>query len=326
MTSDNVESQAVPGRLTCPACGQKGKAVKPITVQSLLTDKATAGASRTDGFRFCAEPACDVAYFHPETGERFARTDVRVRIGQKETEPPRPICYCFNHTIEEIETEVAATGTSRIPEEIAAKCRQGLDRCEETNPRGSCCLGTVRRALKEAQAGLHAADTENPSSETAAEDAPESCAARAPGEETGGGGIRSGLAVLPGVALSLLPAVACPACWPAYFGVLASLGFGFLANATYLLPLTVFFMLVAVGMLGLRAKRRRSYGPFALGGAAAAIIVVGKFVLGVDAAVYGGAALLVGASIWNAWPRKAARDVPCPACVPAWASEGDGNT
>ncbi len=132
--------------------------------------------------------------------------------------------------------------------------------------------------------------------------------------------------MLPGVALSLLPSITCPACWPAYAGVLASLGLGFLANATYLLPLTVFFLFVAVGVLGYRAKRRKSYGPFALGVAAAVIVVAGKFVLGIDAAVYGGVALLIGASIWNAWPRKATRDVPCPACVPAGASDTGGNT
>ncbi len=136
----------------CPSCGSTGRPVKPITVESLVIEEARVRAGRTDGFRFCAEPACEVAYFRPETGDRLLRSDVRVRIGQKETEPPRPVCYCFDHTAEEIEEEVHRTGTSRVPEEITEKCRQGLDRCEETNPRGACCLGDVRRALKEAQA------------------------------------------------------------------------------------------------------------------------------------------------------------------------------
>lgn len=139
-------------RGACPSCGSKGRPVKPITVESLVTEKARARAGRSDGFRFCPEPSCDVAYFQPESGDRFLRTDVRVPIGQKETTPPRTVCYCFDHTVEEIETDVVRTGTSRIPDEIAGKCRQGLDRCEETNPQGACCLGNVRRVLKEAQA------------------------------------------------------------------------------------------------------------------------------------------------------------------------------
>ena len=37
-------------------------------------------------------------------------------------------------------------------------------------------------------------------------------------------GWRSSLATLPGIALAFLPKIACPACWPAYAGVLSSLG------------------------------------------------------------------------------------------------------
>ena len=107
---------------------------------------------RADGFRFCAEPSCDLAYYRPQTEDRVYRKDVSVRIGQKETTAPRPLCYCFGHTIEDIEAQVAVTGTSTIPDEITAKCRQGLDRCEETNPQGSCCLGSARKVREDAEA------------------------------------------------------------------------------------------------------------------------------------------------------------------------------
>lgn len=139
----------------CPSCGSKGRGVKPVTVESLVSEAARARAGRTDGFRCCAEPSCEVAYFHPETGDRFLRSDVAVRIGQKETTPSRPVCYCFNHSAAEIEADVARTGTSHIPDQITEKCRQGLDRCEETNPQGACCLGNVRHTLKEARAKVN---------------------------------------------------------------------------------------------------------------------------------------------------------------------------
>ncbi len=132
----------------CPSCGQKGRAVKPITIDALVTEQARARVRTSEGFRFCAEPSCDVAYFHDDSDERFLRDDVRVRIGQKENASPRVVCYCFDHTIEEIEAEVAATGVSAIPDAIGEKCKQGLDRCEETNPQGSCCLGNVRAVVK----------------------------------------------------------------------------------------------------------------------------------------------------------------------------------
>ena len=129
-----------------------------------------------------------------------------------------------------------------------------------------------------------------------------------------------GLAVLPGIGLALLPKVACPACWPAYAGVLGAMGLGFLVKTAWLLPLTAVFMVVAVGSLAFRARRRRGYGPFAIGLLAAVVVLGGKFVLGSDPAMYGGIALLVGASLWNSWPRKAAA-APCLACV-----AGDGGS
>lgn len=148
MTTDRREAL----REACPSCGSKGKPVKPITIESLVVEEARVRAGRTDGFRFCAEPSCDIAYFQPESGVRISRSEVRVRIGQKETDTPRPVCYCFDYTVEELEAEVVATGTSKVADQITENCRQGLDRCEETNPQGSCCLGNVRRAIKEAQA------------------------------------------------------------------------------------------------------------------------------------------------------------------------------
>ncbi len=55
------------------------------------------------------------------------------------------------------------------------------------------------------------------------------------------------LLALPSVGFSMLPKLACPACWPAYAGLLTSLGLGFLVSAAYLLPLTVAFLFLTLG-------------------------------------------------------------------------------
>ncbi len=123
---------------------------------------------------------------------------------------------------------------------------------------------------------------------------------------------RSSLGVLPGVGFALLPKIACPACWPAYAGVLTSLGLGFLMDVRWLLPLTAVFLLIAVAALGFRAGQRRGYGPLFAGLGASAIVLVGKFGFESDAAMYAGLGLLVAASIWNTWPRRATSS--CPAC------------
>jgi len=122
------------------------------------------------------------------------------------------------------------------------------------------------------------------------------------------------LAMLPGIGAAFLPKVACPACWPAYAGVLSSVGLGFLLDTTYLLPLTAVFLAIAVGALAYRAKRRRGYLPFLVGVAAAVVVLVGKFTFESDPAMYAGLAILVAASVWNGWPRR--RSVPtCSSCV-----------
>jgi hypothetical protein len=132
------------------------------------------------------------------------------------------------------------------------------------------------------------------------------------------GGLLAWLALIPALAAAIVPNLACPACWPAYAGLLSSLGLGFLVpflmQTKYLLPLTVVALLVAVAALGFRARRRRGYGPFCVGLIGAGLMAAGKFVLAEsDPAVLGGLALLVGASVWNSWPKRT-RSPTCPSC------------
>lgn len=128
------------------------------------------------------------------------------------------------------------------------------------------------------------------------------------------------LAMLPGALLSVLPVVTCPSCWPAYAGVLSSLGVPFLMEASWLLPLTAGALLLALVGLGFRARRRRGFGPLLLGAVAAAGILLGKFALELNAAVfYAGTALLVAASVWNSWPRKQAPACDASGCAPETA-------
>ena len=67
---------------------------------------------------------------------------------------PHPLCYCFGYTAADIAAEIRADGATTIPDAITAHCRRGEDRCPETNPQGSCCLGNIRAAVTELQATL----------------------------------------------------------------------------------------------------------------------------------------------------------------------------
>jgi hypothetical protein len=97
---------------------------------------------------------------------------------------------------------------------------------------------------------------------------------------------------------------------PAYAGLISSVGLGFLMQTAYLLPLTVCSLLLALAALGYRADRRRGYGPLVVGVPVAVLLLAGKFVLDSDVAVYGGLTGLIGASLWNSWPKKSVSPAP----------------
>ena len=128
---------------------------------------------------------------------------------------------------------------------------------------------------------------------------------------------RRAVAVLPGVGVSLLPKLTCPLCWPAYAGLLSTVGLSFLISSRYLFGVTAFFLIISAGALAFRARERRGYGPAVIGLVASALILAGKFYLESPAIMYAGLAFLIAASLWNSWPAKPAAS--CPQCAP------DGN-
>jgi hypothetical protein len=91
---------------------------------------------------------CPVVYFDPESGAAFTKDQVAIRVGFKETESPRPLCYCFDHSWETLKQEWLATGQSTALASIRDSIRSSGCRCEETNPLGVCCLPDVVKALE----------------------------------------------------------------------------------------------------------------------------------------------------------------------------------
>lgn len=128
------------------------------------------------------------------------------------------------------------------------------------------------------------------------------------------GSLTLGGAPLPAVGVALLPKLTCPACWPAYAGLLSSMGVGFINYTAYLLPMTLVFLMFVIASLAFRARRRRGYRPLLLGVLAAAILLIGKFAYGSDSIMYVGLGLLVLASVWNSWPKAPANGAACPSC------------
>lgn len=131
----------------CPASRSIGSKVGLVTVKALVKGDAL---RRLDGraYRFCPAPDCDVVYFDTEIDSIFRKSDLTVRVGQKETEDPIPICYCFDFTLADLRREIAIAGKTEIPTVITAEVKAGHCACEVKNPQGTCCLGAVTSAVR----------------------------------------------------------------------------------------------------------------------------------------------------------------------------------
>ena len=141
---------------------------------------------------------------------------------------------------------------------------------------------------------------------------------RASTSSSPGGGMKLNSSLLPTIGVALLPKLTCPACWPAYAGLLGALGLGFVDYTPYLLPLSVLFVVAVLATLAYRARQRHGYRPLLLGALAGTLLLIGKFQYDNDTIMYLGLGLLIGASVWNTWPRQSVEE-SCPACAPRQA-------
>ena len=108
-------------------------------------------------------------------------------------------------------------------------------------------------------------------------------------------------AALPGIVAAVLPRATCPICVAAYAGVVSALGLGFLLTDRVLNPIILGSLAVSVGSVAWSGRQRRRSAPLLLALAGAAGVVLGRIVWSLPVVVYGGVALLLGASVWTLW-------------------------
>ncbi len=96
----------------------------------------------------CREPECDVVYFG-DAGDLLNVGDIRDEPGFKTAGARGLLCYCFRVRRNDVQAELERSGTTTVVERINEKVRAGQCACDVRNPSGKCCLGDVRRAVKE---------------------------------------------------------------------------------------------------------------------------------------------------------------------------------
>jgi hypothetical protein len=154
-------------RLECTCCGRPARRVPARTVRALVREDLRGSVMAAD-YGLCLNPACAQVYTAPAAGRGFVKSDLVVRVGYKEQQGPHLVCYCFDHSVEDVEDELRRTGSTTIPDRIAAEIKAGRCACDVKNPQGACCLGNVHEAVRQARARLaggHAAPVGAPATQ-----------------------------------------------------------------------------------------------------------------------------------------------------------------
>lgn len=133
----------------CPECGQRTKAVDTTTVRHHVLPHLVGSLSEGQ-YGICETPTCRVVYA-VDGGPPLRKTDLRTRVGLKETDDPVPVCYCWSFTERQVIEDVLARSRSTVREYITQRVADGTCACEYNNPSGRCCLGNVGAAIKKAE-------------------------------------------------------------------------------------------------------------------------------------------------------------------------------
>jgi len=87
-------------------------------------------------YYFCDDPNCEVVYFG-DNQQVFLQNDLRQPVGQKSTAPDKPVCYCFDIRLTDLQTD---NDRIRLKSFVTEQTRSSACDCEIRNPSGKCCL------------------------------------------------------------------------------------------------------------------------------------------------------------------------------------------
>ena len=135
----------------CPTNGAKGHEVPMTAVASLVRWEVEAARLVDPKYFLCPDPSCETVYYG-SGGAVIGKSELRVRVGFKESEGPITWCYCFDVTEEKIRQEILNTGECASKDHIVAEVKKGRCACHVKNPTGGCCLGDITKAIKQAKA------------------------------------------------------------------------------------------------------------------------------------------------------------------------------
>jgi len=130
-----------------PSCKNKAKNIQLMTINSMLKPSVLESINAMEKYHFRSTKNCKVVYFDTSNKE-YTLSDIKISVHQKDDSLSTPVCYCFNWTKEKIKQNVENKLTPNPLEHIRENIKENRCGCEVNNPQGSCCLGNVKKFIK----------------------------------------------------------------------------------------------------------------------------------------------------------------------------------
>ena len=111
----------------CPQCEAEGRSVSRTTLEAQVVPARFTAITDAEAWALCLTASCEVVYFHDEQAVKMGET--RALPFHKATDAQRLVCFCFEHSVAEVEADVAAHAASTMQSSIKQRCRAGEDDC-----------------------------------------------------------------------------------------------------------------------------------------------------------------------------------------------------
>ena len=130
--NDKLKSETYPRKQICPHNNKNYTLVALKTVLQHIK-KPWQSQLKEQGYYFCDDPDCDIAYFSQDGGV-IIKQDIYPAVVDLKNSKDMIICYCFDIKKSDIELNPS------LKDFVIEQTKLSHCSCETSNPSGRCCL------------------------------------------------------------------------------------------------------------------------------------------------------------------------------------------
>jgi hypothetical protein len=135
MTQCCATNDCLPPHATCPVNGQLYAQMNRRTVLHQVRQPWRRDLS-AQYYYFCDDLNCEVVNFG-NNQQVILQHEIRQPVGQKSTAPDKPVCYCFDIQLADLQTD---SDKIRLKTFVTEQTKTSACDCDIRSPSGKCCL------------------------------------------------------------------------------------------------------------------------------------------------------------------------------------------